>query len=120
MIEHTPGPWRTVAAHIGNENDFGIAAQIDGTERIIAECYGVVGPNVLAPATANANLIATAPDMLAALEMGHYNLTGPELLREVAALCDRQGWSLVAENLRAKADAEEEAIRKARGGHRAP
>lgn len=67
---HTPGPWRKARSHERlNSHDIGIAC--DGVQTVFAECYaefwakGDVRPS---ECEANANLIAAAPDLLAACE----------------------------------------------------
>lgn len=67
---HTPGPWRKARSQDRlNSHDIGIAC--DGVQTVFAECYaefwakGDVRPS---ECEANANLIASAPDLLAACE----------------------------------------------------
>jgi hypothetical protein len=61
MSKHTPGPWKIVH----HANGLGEATQIDGANRgSVADVYGATD----GVQTANAHLIAAAPDMLEALE----------------------------------------------------
>jgi hypothetical protein len=59
----------------------------------------------------HANLIAAAPDLLAACALG----TDGDLLRWAAALCEQYGYQTQGAALRAKADAEDAALQRARG-----
>jgi hypothetical protein len=98
----TPESW-----HIEIEHDDWIMAGDDP----VAEAWGKT-PIEMA---ANARLIAASKDLLFACELGGDGSDGPELLRNVAHLCDIASWNGSARTLRAKAEAEEAAIRKAHG-----
>ena len=69
MTEHTKGPWeiRRALHPVDGEFDYAIGAELDGKRYCIAEAFARVGDNVRPDAAANARLIASAPDMLAAL-----------------------------------------------------
>lgn len=60
----TPGEWKTVqpknATTKESELDTGIIADINGAERIIAECFGRVGKDVYLNSQANAAFIVRA------------------------------------------------------------
>lgn len=61
--KHTPGPWRVTLAYSNAHN----CLDVWGNGLLIAECrHYKVDPGMSA---ANANLIAAAPDMLAALQL---------------------------------------------------
>lgn len=64
--KHTAGPWEARKALHPSDGgwDWGIAADVGGKQRCIAEAFEVVGRDVKAPAEANARLIAAAPDLL--------------------------------------------------------
>jgi hypothetical protein len=64
--------------------------------------------------SADAYLIAAAPELLEACEMGgrYSEETGPELLHRTADILSAFGYEELAIDLRLKADAEQNAIRK--------
>ena len=68
---HTPGPWdiRRSTRPVDGAYDWAIGAEIDdGGPYCIAEAVGRAAEDVWLPAEANARLIASAPDLLEALE----------------------------------------------------
>lgn len=75
MSAHTPGPWRVAPAWLYCGDDINVDA---GTTGYIATC-GKLGDET---AAANARLICSAPDLLAALssivEWNSRNLDGPD------------------------------------------
>lgn len=104
----TPGPWSALGAKrpIDGGWDSGIVATIDARTVCIAEAFEVVGENLRAPAFANAHLIASAPDLYAALETtlnryvelaasgdcGHWDPeTEPHVIAARAALAKARG-----------------------------
>lgn len=68
MSKHTPGPWSTQRALDGS-GDVGITAP--GVRNVIAECFAAMrhrDERATDEAEANARLIASAPELLAACE----------------------------------------------------
>ncbi len=65
----TPGPWMARIAKVPSDGgwDWGIAATVAGSPVCIAEAFEVVRIKDRCPASANAHLIAAAPDIYAAL-----------------------------------------------------
>ncbi|MBN8979434.1 MAG: hypothetical protein J0I08_23495 [Rhizobiales bacterium] len=64
---HTPGPWKIRWSRDGS-GDVGITA--DGLPNVLAECFADIrasGERASDEAAANARLVATAPELLAAL-----------------------------------------------------
>jgi hypothetical protein len=66
----TPGPWEPQrAAYLSDGGrDFGIRADVAGENVVVAETFERVGERIRAPASANAYLIAAAPELYEALE----------------------------------------------------
>lgn len=61
--KHTPVPWayKVAAKAIGDEKlDTGIIAEIDGANRIVAECFGRVGQSTYLNSVDNAAFIVRA------------------------------------------------------------
>lgn len=88
--------------------------------RLVGEAYHKINAyhddgDVYADARANAQLWASAPEMLAALELGNDRESGPAFLRRVANVVLSIGGPVTAAELQRKADAEEAAIAKAKG-----
>lgn len=65
--EHTPGPWVANAFHIARTNDSEIIIEQDGGSAPIATCYAI-GTLSLDQSSANAKLIAAAPELLQELQ----------------------------------------------------
>lgn len=65
-MQHTPGPYTVHRALHSADGayDYAIGAIVDGKSECIAEGYGRVTQTHFAPAEANANLFAAAPDLL--------------------------------------------------------
>lgn len=96
--KHTPGPWRYRAAQkgLGDERlDTGIFAEIDGANRIIAECFGRVGQSIYLNSEVNASHIVRAVNnqerlveaLRGLLDMATDNRThGPEIDAACTAL----------------------------------
>lgn len=103
-MSHTPGPWRAGIA--GNHRVYGP----DGTEHagLIAQVFSTGLPNTSGVARANANLIAAAPDLLAALEAAY------DALSDMAKRAPELGITLGDDDLKAIAQARA-AIAKAKG-----
>lgn len=83
--KHTPGPWAFTDAMYGIDN-MRVNGVIDAAGNGVANCgfdYGNRRESI-----ANAQLIAAAPDMLAALEQAAYV---DDLVKEIAALIDGKG-----------------------------
>lgn len=62
-MSHTPTPWRVTNAIKGNSEemlDWGIVADCDIGPKIIAECFGQIGPRSFISAKQNAELICRA------------------------------------------------------------
>lgn len=94
MSEHTPGPWTVHGLEI-RQQPYGLIARVS---------KGPVG-NHRCNTTADARLIAAAPDLLAALELCYLGMNAVQLSRSIGAL-------------RALSTAQREAgeiIRKAKG-----
>lgn len=64
---HTPGPWHRNARLDAGTHSFVWGPAADGKSRLVADCGGIL-VRTAAEMEANAALIASAPDMLAALE----------------------------------------------------
>lgn len=66
----TPGPWRSTRSKVpvDDEYDYGIVANFNGSEKCIAETFGRCSNFLRIDASANAAIIAAAPDLYAALE----------------------------------------------------
>jgi len=65
MTQHTPGPWQ-----VNKKLKFSVEAVADGQGiNLIAECCDPDGIRSVGEDSANARLIAAAPDLLAALEL---------------------------------------------------
>ncbi|KKM82831.1 hypothetical protein LCGC14_1315530 [marine sediment metagenome] len=68
--KHTPGPWSFALPQNPKTNedalDVGIFADVNGELKVIAEAFGQVNYTNFAPARANAQLIAAAPELLTA------------------------------------------------------
>jgi len=117
-MSHTPGPWRAGIA--GNHRVYGP----DGTEHagLIAQVFSTGLPNTSGVARANANLIAAAPDLLAALEAAYDALTdllaaleaAYDALSDMAKRAPELGITLGDDDLKAIAQARA-AIAKAKG-----
>lgn len=104
----TPGPWETVASHArgGDERlDVGIVATLMDTVGtptvVIAEAFGRVGQDIYLDSAANARLIASAPDLLAAV-------------RDFVSLYDRTD-DVISAGVLAKVKAARAALAKAEG-----
>ena len=65
MTQHTPGPWQ-----VNKKLKFSVEAVADGQGiNLIAECCDPDGIRSVGEDSANARLIAAAPDLLSALEL---------------------------------------------------
>jgi hypothetical protein len=99
----------------GPYDDGGDYALIDADGKIVGEAIHIVDHNEYRPAQANAQLWATAPDLLAACEFGPPDNYGPALLEVAADIAESTGQLETARGLRQKAKMEHAAITKARG-----
>ena len=109
MPKHTPRPWEAIHDHDKNyiEAD---ALKDDYVAYVPAEREVDIEE-----AKANARLIAAAPDLLEACQLGDFiGNNGPTLLEHAAALVEAFA-PITAKELRRKAKAEMAAIRKATG-----
>jgi hypothetical protein len=104
MSEHSEGPWTYKETNNGRL----VILNADGTPLADVWSFDDIGDDAL---RANATLIAAAPDLLAACELGQDG----DLLRWAAAICEHYGYQTQAAALRAKADAEDAAAQRARG-----
>jgi hypothetical protein len=71
MADHTPGPWVAIRIPTPSDDglDYAIGANVYGKSDVVAVVLEKCGldEELSAPASANARLIAAAPDLLAAL-----------------------------------------------------
>jgi hypothetical protein len=114
--EPTAGPWQQYGSLIYSEHGMICELSDPHAGTTITHTPLGLGSHDWPEATANAALIASAPALLAACELGGPGATtGPELLRFAANVCHATGWGKWGEALHAKADAEDAAARRARG-----
>ena len=70
-VSHTPGPWRIIFGGFESDDGFGIGTDNAAASRVkvTAECWPctIIDQQHRAELSANARLIAAAPDLLAAL-----------------------------------------------------
>lgn len=126
-MKHTPGNWKYHHAKIITDYDEGPAKEYimprtwgHGCDRFfIADLnddeyhqYQDESEQI-----ANGYLLAAAPDLLAAIELGmpENNWDGPTMLQSAAQYLRERGFSFLAENLDHKAMIEKLAIKKAKG-----
>jgi hypothetical protein len=100
--KHTPGPWYTKRAEIRVDGEYDYAIY-DANKEVVAEAFGRTSVTNFPPAEANAHLIASAPDLYAALKfvLAFYEPDAKDYL-------DTEAWK------RAEAQARA-ALKKARG-----
>jgi hypothetical protein len=83
--QHTPGPWKVFDSDVNTGKHRSIW-RADGCGTAIAKIHG--DPRSARENTANANLIAAAPDLLAACEMGLREFSTTDIFSENAEALD--------------------------------
>ena len=90
---HTPGPW--IAQPINRAGDFRVFSTTDKEHTLYCEVSVGWGSNPRAIAAKNAALIASAPELLAALELALENLvypgTHPAVIAAKSAIAKAKG-----------------------------